>query len=491
MLSLKKLDQADYEKKQNKKIERELPYFITIMSLLASSGLGPYTMLQKIREINLLPVIQTEIVKIIKRIDLLGVDPLTALNQAKDKPSSKALGEFLSGYVSAIQSGGNVVNYLKSKMTGSYDRLENAEKQSVEKLSGVVHGWLTMQIVILSIFILIAAIGSNPMTGSADNTPSQPPYLLLIFSPAISIMFMKIVQKMNYSNIPELEMKQILKFTLPPVLVATILIATGLLSSLHANAYILGISLVVASIWPTMKFKKIYITNLHAEEATPQILRDITEARKAGMGPEKCIVHACKRKDFKSFNITANTIATKLEWGIPLANIFETLEKEIKNFQVLISFRILFEIISSGGGNVNTLDSLTDASEKIRNITKNKRDMLQPYVIVGFMLIIITGFTTLLTIDSFSEIDKGKNISHTEQTTPQPEPINSLLEVVSLAVVAQAWLAGLFIGKITKGAYSGGFMFSMFLTIITLVSIGMIQLHVINIGAILSKPSSS
>ena len=490
MLSLKKLDQAEYEKKQNKKIERELPYFITIMSLLASSGLGPYTMLQKIKEINLLPIVQGEIVKIIKRIDLLGIDPLTALNQAKDKPSSKALGEFLSGYVSAIQSGGNVVNYLKSKMTGSYDRLENVEKQSVEKLSGVVHGWLTMQIVILSVFILIAAIGSNPMTSSGDNTPQQPPYMLLVFSPVVSIVFMKIVQKMNYSNIPELEVKKILKFALPPVLVAVILMTTGLLSNLHANAYILGISLIVASIWPAMKFKKIYVTNLHAEEATPQILRDITEARKAGMGPEKCIIHACKRKDFKSFNIVANTIANKLEWGIPLYNIFETLEKEIKNFQVLISFRILFEIISSGGGNVNTLDSLTDASEKIRNISKNKRDMLQPYVMVGFMLIVITGFTTLLTIDSFTEIDKGKNVVHKDngQQADQPSP---LLEVVSIAVVAQAWLAGLFIGKITKGAYSGGFLFSMLLTIITLASIGMIQLHIIDIGSILSKPSSS
>ncbi len=71
------------KKKQNKKIDRELPYFITIMSLLASSGLGPYTMLQKIKEINLLPIIQGEIIKILKRIDLLGIDPLTALDQAK------------------------------------------------------------------------------------------------------------------------------------------------------------------------------------------------------------------------------------------------------------------------------------------------------------------------------------------------------------------------------------------------------------------------
>lgn len=487
MLSLKKLEQAENEKKQDKKIERELPYFITLVSLLSSSGLGPYTILQKIKEINLLPIIRGETVKILKRIDMLGIDPLTALSQAKDKPSSRALGEFFGGYVSSIQSGGNVVNYLKSKMSSSYDRLESSEKQSVEKLSGVVHAWLTMQIVILAVFIIAAAIGSNPLTSSSGGSGSQPPYLLLIFSPIISIAFMKMVQKMNYANIQEMKIKMILKFMLPPLLVGVILIESNLFSNLNANAYVLGCSLVIGSLWPALKFKKIYVANLHAEAATPQILRDITEARKAGMGPEKCIIHACKRKDFKSFNIVANTIANKLEWGIPLSNIFETLHKEVKNFQVLISFRILFEIISSGGGNVNTLDSLADASEKIHDITKTKRDMLQPYVMVGFMLITITGFTTLLTIDSFTAIDNGKNVVHNTNTQTSNVP-NGLLDVVSIAIITQAWLAGLFIGKITKGAYSGGFMYSLLLTVISMIAIGMIQLHVINIGAIL-QPS--
>ncbi|MDE1861571.1 MAG: type II secretion system F family protein [Thaumarchaeota archaeon] len=487
MLSIKKLEQAENEKKQDKKIERELPYFITLVSLLASSGLGPYTILQKIKEINLLPVIRAETVKILKRVDMLGIDPLTALSQAKDKPSSRALGEFLGGYVSAIQSGGNVINYLKSKMSSSYDRLEASEKQSVEKLSGIVHAWLTMQIVILAVFILVAAMGSNPITGSAGGQGSQPPYLLLIFSPVISIAFMKIVQKMNSANVQELKMKYILKFMLPPMLVGIGLILSNLLSSMNVNAYILGGALAAGSIMPALKFKKIYVANLHAEAATPQILRDITEARKAGMGPEKCIVHACKRKDFKSFNIVANTIANKLEWGIPLSNIFETLYKDVKNFHVLISFRILFEIITSGGGNVNTLDSLADASEKIHNITKTKRDMLQPYVMVGFMLIVITGFTTLLTIDSFTDINQEKNLVHGNVPIggSSKGATSNLLDVVSVAIIAQAWLAGLFIGKITKGAYSGGFMYSMLLTIISMGAIGMIQLHVINIGAII------
>jgi len=486
MLSLKKLDQSEYEKKQGKKIERELPYFITIVSLLAASGLGPYNILQKIKEIKLLPIICFESIKILKRIDMLGVDPLVALSQAKDKPSSKALGEFLSGYVSAIQSGGNVINYLKSKMSSSFERLENAEKQSVEKLSGIVHGWLTMQIVVLAVFILVSAIGSNPLMGndSGPTTNSDPPYMLLIFSPIMSVVFMKIVQKMNYSNISEVEVKKILRYGLPGILIATVLIFSNVFSSMHINAYIIGIALVAAAIWPTVKFQKIYAMNLDAEDATPQILRDITEARKAGMGPEKCIIHACKRKDFKLFNSVANSISSKLEWGVPLENVFNSIQSELKNFQVLISFRILFEIITSGGGNVNTLDSLADTSDKIHNIEKNKREMLKPYVIVGFMLIIVTGFTTLMTIDSFATINEQKNLNHVSGTQQ-----NNFMEFVSIAVVIQAWMSGLFIGKVTKGAYSGGFMFSLLLTIITMIAIAVIQLHLVNIGAIL-RPSS-
>ena len=64
----------------------------------------------------------------------------------------------------------------------------------------------------------------------------------------------------------------------------------------------------------------------------------------------------------------------------------------------------MFEIISAGGGNVNTLITLAGVSEKMRNIETTKRETLQPYVMVGFMLIAITGFTTLLVIDSLTSL---------------------------------------------------------------------------------------
>ncbi|VVC05387.1 Type II secretion system (T2SS), protein F [uncultured archaeon] len=483
MLSLKNIDKAEAQKKQSQKIERELPYFITIVSLLAASGFGPFTIFQKIKEMRLLPMMRIESIKILKRIELLGVDPLTAITETKEKQASRLLGDFLSGYVSAIQSGGNVANYLKTKMKSAYDVLENKEKNSVEKLSGVIHGWLTMQIVVLAVFILISAVGSNPLTGSGTQTNSDPPYVLLIIGPIISAFFLIIVKGMINSSIQEVEVKKIIKFGIPCVLVASILILTKAFASLQIDAYILGASLIAASIWPTLKFMKIYRLNIDAETSTPQILRDITEARKAGMGPEKCIIRACKRKDFKSFNTLANMVSNKLEWGVVLNNIYEVLEKEIKNFQVLITFKILFEIISAGGGNVNSLDSLADASEKIHGIEKNKREMLKPYVIVGFMIITVTGFTTLLTLDSFANVNEEKNLNKdTQSVVTKP---SSFIGTVSIALVLQAWLSGLFIGKITKGAYSGGFMYSINLVIITMVCIGLIQLHLLNFNSLL------
>ena len=52
MSFLKKHESDDKKKKLNKKIDAELPFFMTIVTLLATSGFGPYTIFQKIKEMD-------------------------------------------------------------------------------------------------------------------------------------------------------------------------------------------------------------------------------------------------------------------------------------------------------------------------------------------------------------------------------------------------------------------------------------------------------
>jgi len=273
---------------------------------------------------------------------------------------------------------------------------------------------------------------------------------------------------MNSTKFQELKLKQILTFSVPPIIATAAIILLGIFPG-H-NPTILVIGLIIASIWPAMKFRKIYKAGMHASTATPQILRDIAEARKAGIGPEKCVARACSRKNYNMFNEIANSIANKLEWGIPVKNIFSWMEKEIKDFQVLVSFKILFEIIAAGGGNVHTLGSLAGTSEKIYEIEKTKQDQVKPYLMIGFMLMGITGFTTLLVIDSLTSIGiqsemEDKKIAELELQS------KAKFEAFALSVIIQSWFAGLFLSKITTGTLSGGFQYSIILVIISLLGV--------------------
>ena len=217
-----------------------------------------------------------------------------------------------------------------------------------------------------------------------------------------------------------------------------------------------------------------------AEDSTPKILRTISEARKTGMSPESSVIHACKRKEYGIFNSIANGIANKIQWGVDFKTIFQDLKKEIKLFNVLISYNILFELISAGGGNPQTLDSLTETSERLHEIQKEKRELLLPYLYVGFILMGTTGFTTLLVIDSFGDIEQqSQDLSGIEGGI-----IQSTLGLFPLIVLIQSWTAGLFLGRVIKGSFSGGFLYGIILVILTLVGITLVQFSIIDVNSL-------
>jgi len=102
---------------------------------------------------------------------------------------------------------------------------------------------------------------------------------------------------------------------------------------------------------------------------------------------------------------------------------------------------------------------------------------------IGFMIIGITSFTTLMVIDSLtdiniqSEIDENKKLELAEKA-------KSRFEMLSITILVQAWLAGLFLGKITTGSISGGFRNSIVLVAITLIAVITMQLGIFDINAI-------
>jgi hypothetical protein len=56
-------------------------------------------------------------------------------------------------------------------------------------------------------------------------------------------------------------------------------------------------------------------------------------------------------------------------------------------------------------------------------------------------------------------------------------------QLLGISIMVQSWIAGLFLGKITTGNYTGGFMYSAFLVLISIIAIILIELKLFNVAA--------
>ena len=105
---------------------------------------------------------------------------------------------------------------------------------------------------------------------------------------------------------------------------------------------------------------------------------------------------------------------------------------------------------------------------------------------IGFLLIGLTSFTTLMVIDSLSSINIQ---SETDEKRMQDimEKRDKDVRTFSLSVLIQAWLAGIFLGKITTGSYSGGFQYAAILSIIAMIGIIIIQAQLFDVSDLFSS----
>ncbi|HLE34680.1 MAG TPA: type II secretion system F family protein, partial [Nitrososphaerales archaeon] len=477
------------------KIDRELPYFVTLITLMAASGISPFHSLKKIMNYDVLPTMKKESVQMVKQVEVLGDDPLTVMNQRAEESSSTLFQDFLAGYVSTVQTGGSIINFLKSKMWSMFDVKAAISRQLVTKLAGLVDAYMIIQVVILTLYIMFVALTSTPTLSSSflpdTSSLSSSIILFLLLPPLMAGMLMFISHKMTTSTYLGTEkiLTKSMIMVFGSIIPVIALSAAGFTSELTflGLPYLLAIALLVGSIKPIMDYKKIQAINTSAERATPSILRDIAEARKTGLSPERCIIHGFKRKGYGIFSTVLNRAVSQLTWGVPLRKIYENIRREVSSWVVQINFKILIEVMESGGGYSDALDTLAKASEMSYNVEKEKQAMLKPYVMIGFMIMGITAFTTLMVIDSFGGMSQLVSIPGT--TPPPPAITPEMRNMLAASIVIQAYLVGLFIGKIVSGTFAGGLMYAAMLVATVLMAIAFADYAPIDITSLFTPAS--
>jgi flagellar protein FlaJ len=453
------------------KLEAELPYASMMITLMAASGITPYESFKRLRSVEILTKFKEEGDEIVRLVEVLGNDPLTAMAKRADATVSKQYADFLEGYISSVKSGGSVINYLTSKLKGIFDVHAAKAHNAVERLETLVEAYMVMLIVIFCFYILSTVTAPTNQfmgdTGLPDTSALIYP-LVLVIIPLFSFFFMYLANISRSGTLRGVRQPYILG-AIPLALLIIILAASNFMPSLSFITETVGLTtfvtagLIVVCILPAISYHRIAKRNFAAENAMPSFIRDVTEARRSGISPEKSLIHAAGRRGYGPFTEDLRRMMNQIAWGVSLRKIYTDMTERIKSWPVIVDFFILVETIEIGGGDADTLGILAEYAEKTQTIERSQRDMLRPYVVLPFVWTILMAFTVTFTFETMSQIPVlalGSIISPSMDIS-----LTSGNEIIQAGMVFHSWLSGFFIGKVGDGNFASGFKYAAILAL--------------------------
>jgi archaeal flagellar protein FlaJ len=188
---------------ENKKrdIDKQIPYALAFMSILASSGATPLEIIRRLSREDY-GQISNEFRKVLFRVDILGEDVVTAMNGLVHNTPSDLFRDICVDMTNIIYGGGGLKSYLETKSKELMAIRRQTYKEFVESLAIFGEGYLggvvmTLTLAILGI-VISGALGIELGPFKPRDLFNALIYLLI---PLINIVFLQMLS-VKYSTNP-------------------------------------------------------------------------------------------------------------------------------------------------------------------------------------------------------------------------------------------------------------------------------------------------
>jgi pilus assembly protein TadC len=182
-------------KQRERDIKTNFPFVLDNMSAVISSGVSPSAMFKMIVSSKEYGEISKEIEKIVEYIDLFGYDLVTAVNTVAQLSPSKDLKEFFDGFVSTVESGGDLVSYLRERATAlmlQYKLERQNYTESIATFSDVYTGIMVASpLFFVAALSLISVMGGDIGGFSIDFLMVMGTYVVI---PLINVLFLVFIE---------------------------------------------------------------------------------------------------------------------------------------------------------------------------------------------------------------------------------------------------------------------------------------------------------
>ena len=458
-------------------LEREFPFAAAYISVMSSGGIAPYTSFKRLTNIDLMPAMSKEAKDIVKDVEVFGVDPLTALEVAAKKTPLDMFKDFLGGYASTVIIGGDIGHYLERKAEDIFKNRALRVKAAAERLGMLLETFIIVMVMMSLCFYILFAVG-NIQTPNANADISSYSGVLLytfIFTPMLSMLFIYLAHSMQPKT-PMVNMRPYKVFGVSGVLaIVVFLLLTNFMGTMQLPIFTtlqnLGVDLTIAlsvslmiSVGPAaiVHMRSTKIKN-SMEQGVASFLRDLTEVRKTGLSPEKCIESLSKR-DYGAFTRELGKISSEISWGIPVKKVMMDFLHRTKSWMSQIVMFLLVETIDVGGGTIPMIESLARFNNMTQEVEKEKRMSVRPYVLMPYLASVLLVATTVMMMG----LTTGISVPGVE--TPVASGNGLMQTVFMTAVIFNSYLIGIVAGKISEESIGAGFKHATILVLISIIA---------------------
>ena len=162
------------------KIDQELPFTLSELSIIASTGLAPVQVIRRMANRSQNEAMMNEFRKIVYKIDIEGKDIVTALGETARESPSDALRGTLWDLSNMIHQGGDLDEYLRGKADEVMGLKRDIQREFIEKLATISDVYITLVLVGV-LFVVVAAYLLDIMGDEFAGIDANTALLMLTF----------------------------------------------------------------------------------------------------------------------------------------------------------------------------------------------------------------------------------------------------------------------------------------------------------------------
>ncbi len=470
------------------RVESELPVFMAYASTMVKAGVSLDKIIERIAELKVFKALREEARRVLTRVRMFGDDPISALEYVALNHPSVKFRDVMLGYTTTLRSGGDVVHYMEVRTRELFEARSVEIKLITERLASFLELYIVLGVIMsVTVFVFFAvsgtltAVSAGRTAGIAKVDITMPSLYNFVVLPILGLAVLLMI---HYSQ-PKTPVKVVEPYyTLLPLIPVSVIafyatlsvtggldIFNGVLGIAEVKSLIISstVATLIVSIPPWLTYRKVMKGHKGLVSSVADFLRDLSEVRKTGLSPEKCLISLSTR-DYKNLTPLVSRAGAALSIGLSLEESLRRVVKGVKEWFVIAIFRFLTDSIIVGGGSPEVLDVLARFTQSLSELEVEMRRRLKAYVFLPYFGVVMLASAPTIIINLLATAG-GVG----------PEALAPLIAVLGVGGMVNAYIMGLIAGKSTEMSVASGFKHSILMVVLTTATIltTMAYLHMI------------